>query len=129
LKPSSGAKLHDGRPIGLATVNSNLLWPVMLGQSLADKAFSSFQVAISAEHERECIAFAIDDTIQIKPFAFVYIGLTWIPFACDRMRKQQGSFGATTPLSLKQQFTALAAQMRPELRFAPTRNNFRNRTV
>ncbi len=76
--------LHDGHPIGLAAVNCDLLWPAMLGQPLADKAFASFQVAISAEHKPDCIAVAVDGSVRIKPLTFdLHIGLIQIPFACD----------------------------------------------
>lgn len=76
--------LHDGHPIGLAAVNCDLLWPAMLGQPLADKAFASFQVAISAEHKPDCIAVAVDGSVRIKPLTFdLLIGFIQIPFACD----------------------------------------------
>ncbi len=57
----------------------------MSGQSLADKAFGSFQVPISAEQELDGIAVAVDGTIEIKPLTFdLHIGLIQIPFTGDR---------------------------------------------
>ncbi len=57
----------------------------MPGQSLADKAFGSFQVSGFAEQELDRIAIAVDGAIQIKPFAFdLYVGLIKVPSSRDR---------------------------------------------
>lgn len=55
------------------------------------------QIAISAEHELDCIAVAIDGTVQIKPPTFdLDISLVQIPFSSDfaflpiEARKQHG---------------------------------------
>ncbi len=70
-QPALDIALDDGRPIGLATVNCDLLWPAMSGQRLADKAFSSFQVVVSIEQQQqqqlEGTAVADNGTKQIHP--------------------------------------------------------------
>lgn len=83
-QPALGIALHDGHPIGLAAIDSDPLWSTVAGQSLAQEALGSFQVAIFAEHKLDCIAVAVDGSLQIKPLTFdLHIGLIQIPFACD----------------------------------------------
>lgn len=48
-QPVLSNALHDGRPIGLAAVDSNLLWPALFRQCFAHKAFGSFHVPVSAD--------------------------------------------------------------------------------
>ncbi len=82
-QPALGITLHNGHSIGLTAADSNLLWPALLGQSLADKALGSLQVPVSAEQKLDVIA--ADGTVQIKPLTFdPHIGLIQFPFACDR---------------------------------------------
>lgn len=84
LQPVLSIALYDGRPIGLATIDGDPFWAAMTGQSLADKAFGRFQIAISAEIELNRFAVAVDGTIKIHPLAFdLYIGLIQVPFTRD----------------------------------------------
>ena len=83
-QPVLSIALYDGQSVGLAAIDGDPFRPAMMGQSLADKAFGSFQIAISAEIELNRIAVAVDGTIKIHPLPFdLYIGLIQVPFPCD----------------------------------------------
>jgi hypothetical protein len=83
-RPVLSIAVYDSCSIDLAAINRNPFWAPMTDQSLADKAFSSFQIAISAEIELNHIAAAIDCTIKIHPLAFdLYIGLIAVPLTGD----------------------------------------------
>lgn len=76
------------------------------GKPIAIRSFKCLNKNIEQDHRR--IKRRIRSMLGFKCTASASITLAGIELI-HMMRKQQGIFAATTPLSLKQQFTALAA--------------------